>query len=315
MTLALTLLLAVQVGAAPVQAPTVTVRVTPEAPAIGEPITVELRVRAPAGAEVRFPVLPDTGSRLEPLDPRALRERPDADGVDRSAVYRLIAWDTGAVALPFGDVTVRSAGVERRYAVTLPDIRVRSVLPADTAQRRPRPARDALDLPSGAWRWWLALAVVLGFAAWIWYRRRRQRSHTAPRRDALAAARQGFAHVDDLRLLEAGEPGRHALMGVRVLRLYLADRWQDLPPSLTATELDQRLRAVDFPILPERVTELVRRAEQLAYARSAIGSEEADTMTRVARAAVEDVERAWRARQERMEAQVAAARRRGRRSA
>lgn len=315
MKFAVALLLALQGGAAPVQAPTVTVRVSPEAPAIGEPITVELRVRAPADAEVRFPVLPDTGSRLEPLDPRSLRERPDADGVDRSAIYRLIAWDTGTVVLPFGDVTVSSGGVERRYAVTLPNIRVRSVLPADTAQRTPRPARDAVDLPSMAWRWWLALAVVLGFAWWIWYRRRRQLGTRTPRRDALKEARQGFAHVEELRLLQAGEPGRHALMGVRVLREYLALRWPELPPSLTAAELDQRLRRVDFPILPERVTEIVRRAEQLAYARSAIASEEADTMTSVARAAVEDLERAWKARQERLEAQVAAARRRGRRSA
>ena len=59
----------------------ITARVTPEAPAIGDPITIELRVRAPVGADVRFPVLPDTGTRIEPLDPRAQFPRARRQGL------------------------------------------------------------------------------------------------------------------------------------------------------------------------------------------------------------------------------------------
>ena len=97
-------------GGAVDRAATVRVRVTPEAPAVGEPITVELRVRAPSGTLVRFPVLPDTGTRLEPLDPRSIVVTGDAAAREEVATYRLIAWDTGSVAVDFGEVTLERDG-------------------------------------------------------------------------------------------------------------------------------------------------------------------------------------------------------------
>lgn len=291
------LLLMLQGTAAPVRVPTVTARVTPEAPAIGDPIIVELRVRAPAGAEVRFPVLPDTGTRIEPLDPRAIRDASTPDGVDRTAIYRLIAWDTGTVALVFGDVVVRRDGRDQRYPVQVGAFSVRSLLPADTTLRVPKPAADVLDAPSLRWRLWLGLSVLLALlvASYRRWRRWKHERAIAPP-DAIGAARAGFAHTRALNLLEAGEPGRHLLAHMSVMRRYLAARWPVAGAALTAQELAHALPRGDFPILPDRVVSLVERGEGVAFARARIEHSEAQQLATEAVAVVEDLETVWAAR-------------------
>lgn len=294
------LLLALQGTIAPVRAPTVTARVTPEAPAIGEPITVELRVRAPRGSEIRFPVLADTGTRIEPLDPRAIRDTPDADQLDRTAVYRLIAWDTGSVDLAFSDIIVLRDGAEQRFPVRFETLRIRSVLPRDTALRVPRDPRAPLDVSSMPWRWWVAAAVVLLLAAWGWRRRKYRGAPSGPPDPGAAErARAAFAHLRALDLLSAGEPGRHALAHVGVARRFIGERWPTLPVPLTAQELEARLPESDFPILPERLITLARRSEALAYAAAAISASDAERMAVDAVAIVEDLEKVYQSRVER----------------
>lgn len=282
------------------RAPTVRVRVSPERPAVGEPITVELTVRAARGTLVRFPVLPDTGERIESLDPRSLSGGETADGVEQVATYRLIAWDTGRVDPPFGDVTLERDGRTTRYPVQLGNLRVRSVLPPDSASRQPKPPRAPLDVPTMPWRWFVAAAVVLGLAVWGWRRAQRRKAKAAlidP--GAARRARESFAQLRALDLANAGETGRHALAHVWVLRRYVEERWPSLPTALTAQELDARLVDLDFPVLPERFVSLVREAEPIAYAAAPVSLADA---TRIADEAVllaDDLERAWLARQER----------------
>lgn len=306
----LTLALLVQGTAGPVRAPTVTARVTPEQPAIGEPITVELRVRAPAGSDVRFPVLPDTGTRIEPLDPRAMRDASTAAYLDRTAVYRFIAWDTGSVTLSFGDVTVRRDGAEQRFPVSLPPLVIRSVLPGDTLLRVPRPERAPLDASTMRWRLWLALAALALLALWGWRRwRRRRASRTTVGVDAAVRTRESMAHLRGLDLIGAGEPGRHALAHAGLLRQYLAARWPELPASLTAAELALQLPRANFPILPERVTRIVEHTEALAYARASISASDAERIGVECAGIVEDLEQVWQAR-EQAAAEAAAIKRR-----
>lgn len=287
------LLFALQVAAAP----QVTARVTPEAPAVGEPITVELRVRAPMGSEIRFPAVPDSADAIEPLDPRLLRDASSASVLDRTAVYRLIAWDTGSRAITFGDVSVSRDGATQHYRVTIPPVRVRSVLPADSAQRVPRPARDAVAIPGGWWRIVVALAVVLAlaYASWRAWRRRAERvAVEAP--DAARVAEEAFMHAERLGLIEAGETGRFALAHVEVMRRYLAARFPQASPSRTAREVAEALVGAEFPILPERVAELLLRSEPIAFAAAPVTPEAAREIAGEARAIVGDVETAWRSR-------------------
>lgn len=289
-----------QVQSAPLldRAPMVRVRVSPERPAVGEPITVELRVQAPRGTLVRFPVLPDTGTRIEPLDPRSLTGGETADGVEQVATYRLIAWDTGSVAPAFTDVTLERDGRVTRVPVELGELRIRSVLPADSAARRPKPPREALDAPTGAWRAWVAAAVVALLAAWGWRAaRRRARARQTMDPGPLARARAAFAHLRALDLSSAGEAGRHALSHGAVMRRYIAERWPTLPAALTARELEERLPTADIPVLPERLVAVATALEPVAYAAAPIASGEAERLALESTAIVEDLERAWVARQ------------------
>lgn len=289
-----------QVQSAPTvdRAATVRVRVSPEQPAVGEPITVELRVQAPRGTLVRFPVLPDTGTRIEPLDPRSVTGGETADGVEQVATYRLIAWDTGSVAPSFSDVTLERDGRVARYPVELGGLRIRSVLPADSAARQPKPARDPLDAPTMLWRWWVAAVVVALLAFWgSRVARRRAREHATMDPGPLVRARAAFAHLRALDLSSAGEPGRHALSHGAVLRRYIAERWPTLPVSLTARELEQRLPATNLSVLPERVVSLAAALEPVAYAAAPIASGEAERLALESTTIVEDLERAWVARQ------------------
>lgn len=275
----------------------VTARITPESVGVGEPVTIELRVRAPIGSEVRFPALPDSNEVVEPLDPREVRDASTASVLDRTAIYRLIAWDTGQRAVRFGDVTVTRDGAETRYPVRLPALRVRSVLPADTAKRVPRPARDLFTVPGGWWRLWVGLAVVLtlGWFAWrAWRRRRAAQEALGP--DAAEVAAEGFTHAARLGLLEAGECGRFALTHVDVMRRYIAARFPQAGPSRTAREVADALVGSEFPILPERVADLLLRSEPIAFARAPVTADEARGMAAEAEAIVRDVETAWRAR-------------------
>lgn len=293
------LLLAVQAAATPVAVPVVSARMTPDTIGVGEAVTVELRVRAPAGSEVRFPAVPDSSEHVEPLDPRLVRDASTADLVDRTAVYRLIAFDTGSRPIRFGDVTVSRGGAEQRYRVTLPALHVRSVLPLDSASRQPRGPRQLMLVP---WWWWRlavggAVALLIG---WLllraWRRRRGAALEQGP--DAAETATERFAHADGLGLLEAGEPGRHALAHLDVMRDYLATRFPAADRSLTARELGEALTGAEFPILPARVGDLLARAEPVAFARAPLTPEEARRIAAEARAIVRDVETAWRTRQQ-----------------
>lgn len=292
------LVLALQGTATPLPAPTVTARITPEAPAIGEPITVELRVRAPRGSEIRFPVLADTGTRIEPLDPRAIRDTPNGGQLDRTAIYRLIAWDTGSVDLAFSDIIVRRDGAEQRFPVRFESVRIRSLLPRDTAQRVPRESRAPMDVSTMPWRWLVGGAVVLVLAFWGWRRHRRSRAAAPARPDPGAAvrARAAFAHLRALDFLGAGEPGRHALAHVSVTRRFVGERWPTLPIPLTAQELEARLPEIDFPILPDRLVSLARRAEALAYAAATVTAPDAERIAIDSVAIVEDLEKVYQSR-------------------
>lgn len=220
-----------------------------------------------------------------------------SDGVLEVATYRLIAWDTGRVALDFGDITVERDGRLTRYPVNVGELRIHSVLPRDSSSHAPRPARAPIDAPTMPWRWWVAAVVLAAVSWWGWRRWRAHReAQAALDPGAYARARDALAHVRKLELLSAGEPGRHLIAQVEVLRRYVAERWPSLPRSLTASELAQRLAQEDFPILPERVVALVERAEAVAYARAPLAAPDAERAGIEAATIVEELEQAVRAR-------------------
>ncbi|MGH7638629.1 MAG: hypothetical protein ACREOK_13360, partial [Gemmatimonadaceae bacterium] len=111
---------------------------------VGEPFEVRIRVRAPADARIAFPDNPDTSGAVQARDPRVIVTVDSLQSLDQTATYRLAAWDIGAQPVRIGNVTVASQTAtnddERRVNLATVQVFVRSVLPADSALRVPKPA-------------------------------------------------------------------------------------------------------------------------------------------------------------------------------
>jgi hypothetical protein len=213
---------------------------------VGEVVRLTVRVRAPLGATVNFPAGLDSLAPVQALEPPVVNDGTDSSVVDRIAVYRLSAWDVGRQPIRLGDVVVQSDDGDRNVALTLPVLFVKSVLPADSALRVPKPVRELLAVrPPIPWWWWAlaALAALLiGLGFW-WWRRRRRRA-AGPTGDPFADAEAAFVRIERLRLPEAGEPGRHAALMTDVVRRYLAGRHQTASLAHTTGELLGAIRGV-----------------------------------------------------------------------
>lgn len=171
------------------------VLVLPDTVTVGDPFEVVVRVRAPRGATITFPEPPaaEPTSVIEPIDPRAVTQTADSTAVEQTARYRLVAWDVGELPIALEDVIVRTGAGEQRISLTGATVFVRSVLPADSAQRVPKPARDLFAPVRPLWLYWLIAATalfILGLLGWWYWRRRRRRALAGA--DPLVTAEREF---------------------------------------------------------------------------------------------------------------------------
>ncbi len=229
------------------------VTLAPDSVTVGDPFRVALRIRAPRGAIIEFPAAPDSSGAVEPLDPVVVQPSSDSIAVDQTATYRMAAWDVGTFPIRFSDVLITEDGRTRRVVVgSATSVTVVSVLPADSAQRVPKPPRGvfAPDIP--LWWWLLIAAAVCAIALLIWRSlRRTHRTGAAIAVDPYAEAMKEFARLDAMGFAEAGEHGHYAAMCADVLRTYLS---RVLPAALvshTSAELIAALRG-------DRLTPLTR---------------------------------------------------------
>lgn len=291
---ALALVLAPALGRAQDDAPVrvqVGGTVRPQAVTVGDPFVVTVRVRAPRGARIEFPVGPEAGP-IELLDSRTIATAPDTGAAEQTARYRLVAWEAGPRPIGLPAVVVTLNGAERRLSLADLRVQVRSVLPEDSAQRVPKPAKPPVEIP-GPW-WWpwgivLLAALALLALLWWWLRRRRRRSRAAaPPEDPLLVAEREFDRVLALGLLEAGERGRFVALVVEVLRDYLARRMPVVDPSCTSTEVVAVLRRHGgLPV--ERLAVLLQEADLVKFARRPVTADRARLLEREARAIARDV--------------------------
>lgn len=275
----------------------VTATIVPETVTVGQPFSVRIRVRAPKFATIRFPSVPDTADAIEAVDPRAIEDAGDDELIDRTAVYRLVAWDVGRRTPRFGNVTIDEGGSVRPYPVALAGVTVRSLLPSDSADRIPKDARAPLAPPSMLWKFLVLGAVLLGFLAWYWRHRRAARAaRIPPRAEPFVEASSSFDALDALGLPAAGESGRHVIASVDVVRGYLARRFPEVRDSLTPHEVGAVLAESELPVLPSRVTALLERESSLRFARAAVTADEALALGKESRAIVGDIQQAYEAR-------------------
>lgn len=284
------------------------VLVRPDTVTVGEHFQVLVRVRAPRGSEISFPPGPDSGLTVEAVDPRDVRLSPDSSVMEQTAVYTLVAWDTGSQRSRLGDLVVTTDGNDRRIAITGDTVRVHSVLPADSALRVPKPARGVLVAGRPWWHWLLAglaALALIGLFIW-WWRRKRPRRPSGVDVDAYVSALREFERIASLGLLEAGEPGRYVALNTDAMRDYLAARLgDDAQRSLTSSELLASVSdrpEVDVP----RLAPLLAESDLIKFARRAVSQARARELGSEARAVVDGVETAVKAEEERA-AQAAAA--------
>jgi hypothetical protein len=255
--LAAWLALAPPQGAAPdsLPPPHVAAGVVPRTVTVGERFRSHLRVTVPPGARVRLGLFAANDS-LQVVDTVFVR----AGNGTVAAVYPLVAWvagDTLSESVPLTITLANGDSAVFRVPLRLPE--VRSVLPADTADLQPRPAKGLLLLPApGQDRLWWLLAVPLVLAAVLVAWRLLRRSASRPRRDPRAEA---LARLDALRGTTAPEPLYTAV--TRVLREYLARvdaRWGQ---DLTTHEL--LLRVAGNDVDRAGLASLLRRADPVKF--------------------------------------------------
>lgn len=288
----------------PVQAGATTDR---DSVTVGDVVRLSVRVRAPLGATVNFPTGTDSAAPVQALEPPRVANGADsATAADRIAVYRVVAWDVGSLPIRLGDVLVQTDDGERRIALALPALFVKSVLPADSAQRVPKGARPLLPVPAVLpWWWWIAAlagALAIGLLVWLLSRRRRVRG---PVGDPLADAEREFDRIERLGLVSAGEAGRHAVLMSDVLRRYLAAR---LSTTLAHTSREMLVALQGAPTVShDRLGRVLGIADQVKFARAPISAEDARAVGAEARALVREEHERARAIAAAAEAQAKAA--------
>lgn len=298
--LALALLLLGGAQALPAQGVQSGVAITPDTVTVGDPFIVQVRIRAPRGATIAFPDAPEAQplDAIEALDPREIIPSTDTTAVEQTARYRMVAWHTGNVPLGLGDVQVRAGGRETRVTLADASIHVRSVLPADSAQRVPKPVRDIIAPMRPLWLYWLIAAVAaLILALFIWWYLRRHRRGALDDADALTVAEREFDRIEAMRLVEAGERGRYVALMVDVLRGYLATRYPDAARSLTSWELLQIARSLRH-VPMARLEPVLAEVDLVKFARRPVTADRAREIGREARAIVRDVDASERAEAE-----------------
>lgn len=263
------------------------VTIAPDSVRIGDPFRVTIGVRAPAGAAIEFPRALDTTAAVQSLDPVAVRTSADTSVTEQYADYRVAAWDIGKQPIRLEDVLVRYEGQVRRISITGESVFVRSVLPADSAKRVPKPPRALIELNAIPWWLWaLIAAAIIATILLIWWWLHRRRKPAAPVViDPYVRAEAEFQRIEALGLLDAGERGRYVTLMIEVLRDYLAARYAEAMLSLTSTELQRTLR--DVPHVPQdRLTRLLTEADLIKFARRAVSGDRARELGREARAIV-----------------------------
>ncbi len=296
--LALLMSLMLQAPSPPAQVQLGTV-VRPETTTVGQHFLATVSVRVPAGTQVRFPSRPDSSAHVDSAGAVA-RKDTTANGFTVSTVtYVLAAWDTGGQRLGLDSVTVVTPSGERAAPLSGFRVYVRSVLPRDTALRKPKPFRPIMAITAFNWIPWLiaaaaALLAAILFMIWRNWRRRVSRALSP-----LQLAERDFSRIESQGLIESGEAERYAVEMIGVLRVYLASVIRIAVQSATTHELAMTLwRTTAIPV--QRLIDVLDTTDLIKFARERSTAERAREIGTEARRIVTETNAA-------LEAETAAA--------
>jgi len=264
-------------------------RVSPDTVLIGQPFQLFIKIHAPTGVRFEFPAGPDTATQngIRPVELRG-EKQVTMLGDTAVALYNLVAWDVGVQPLRIPDVRVTFEGQERRPPLGAASVFVKSVLPADTSLRVPKPARPLIVLPVFNWLLWLALLAAAIIAALLWWAWRRYRNRPKAPIDPYVRAQQEFARIEQRRLLEDGRYSDYYAAMVDVVREYLAARVRGVRRSDTTSELLRTMQPRDG--VESELPRLLDRGDLVKFARADVPLEESRETGLTLRAIVDHVE-------------------------
>jgi hypothetical protein len=268
-------------------------KITPDTVTVGQRFILLLKVRGPAGATITFPTAVDSSVADKPTSPQIIGKPlidsvADATGTTRTAAYRFTAWDIGPQPLGLGNIAVTVNGQTVYVSLASQSVFVKSVLPADTTQRTPKPLRPPIVILPFNWVPWLILlaaiaAALLAWWFWRWYRRRRDKPLPP-----FEEAEREFARIEAMGLIESGEPEKHVALMTDVMRNYLSARVEGVQRSQTT----RQLLAASTSIQPHAagLSQLLESADLVKFARQGASPDDARAMGNHARSIVKSVE-------------------------
>jgi hypothetical protein len=264
-------------------------KVSPDTVIIGQPFNLLIKILAPKGVRFEFPAGPDTAMQ-NGVRPIELRGEKFVSMLSDTAValYHLVAWDVGAQPLRIPDVRVTLGAEERRPSLAGASVFVRSILPADTALRVPKPPRPLIVLPVFNWWPWLALLAAIIAAILVWWAWRRYRNRPRAPIDPYVRAQREFDRLDQQQLVGGERGGVYLSLMVDVAREYLAARISGVRRSDTTSELVRSMQPREG--IEADLPRLLERADLVKFARADVSAEEATVAGAAIRAIVDHVE-------------------------
>jgi hypothetical protein len=287
------------------------VLVRPDTVEVGDPFTLIVTVVVPVGARIDWPTLDDTTAMVVSREPtKVTQESMRAGGRTERAEYALAAWNVGVLPIGLNDAVVRVGATTLRVPLNNATVFVKSVLPGDSSMHKPKPLRDLFPRVVPWWqRWWPALLLLAALAllGWLLKRRRTRAGATTPAAlDPYARAVHDFERLDRLALADAGERGRYVALAIDVVRTYLTRRNPRAVLSLTSVELIEVV-ADDERMPHDRLISLMADGDGIKFARRMVSGVRARELATEARAVVEHIEEAERAKRAAEEAARTAA--------
>ena len=264
-------------------------RVNPDTVIIGQPFNLFVKIAAPMGVRFEFPAGPDTATQngVRPIELRG-EKIVSMLGDTAVALYHLVAWDIGIQPLRIPDVRAAFGGAERRLPLAGASVFVRSVLPADTSLRIPRPPRPLIVLAVFNWWPWLALVAALIAAALLWWAWRRYRNRPQAPVDPYVRAQREFERIERMGLLEADHGREYLALIVDVARKYLAARVPGVRRSDTTSELLREMQPHDG--IEAELPRLLESVDLVKFAGADVTRDEAREAGLAIRAIVDHVE-------------------------
>lgn len=279
-----------------------TVKVWPTAPALGDPLHLELTIEAAPGVTVAAPFEDEGLGRFHAIGWTHDTRRRDDGGTIETQRYELEAPGSGKHRIPpfrllITDARTAGSGAPPAPTELLTDEIPLAVAPVDPARAGEKlaPPRGALPLRIGGWPKWLfaVLAVfVLGFIAGaiVLVRQLRTRAAVRARITAYELAVSRLAKLE-----QGGAPDEAGLDGwfvelSSIIRHYLEHRYAVRAPELTTEEFLQVARRAPGLSAEHRelLTAFLERCDRVKFAGYRPDADESMATLKAARAFVED---------------------------